>query len=105
MLIRHVFRFRREMELLQQEKMAHVEELRQIHADINAVSFHRLLTFLLFYYKGVQLVRVYCLLAGQTLTEVYITLQMLYRQLLDQLQLLCPQLSFGSKSPLTKAFV
>ncbi len=26
------------MELLQQEKMAHVEELRQIHADINAVS-------------------------------------------------------------------
>ena len=30
--------FRREMELLQQEKMAHVEELRQIHADINAVS-------------------------------------------------------------------
>ena len=27
------------MELLQQEKMAHVEELRQIHADINAVSF------------------------------------------------------------------
>jgi hypothetical protein len=29
---------RREMELLQQEKMAHVEELRQIHADINAVS-------------------------------------------------------------------
>ena len=29
--------FRREMELLQQEKMAHVEELRQIHADINAV--------------------------------------------------------------------
>jgi hypothetical protein len=32
------FLFRREMELLQQEKMAHVEELRQIHADINAVS-------------------------------------------------------------------
>lgn len=29
--------FRREMDLLQQEKMAHVEELRQIHADINAV--------------------------------------------------------------------
>jgi hypothetical protein len=29
--------YRREMELLQQEKMAHVEELRQIHADINAV--------------------------------------------------------------------
>ncbi len=35
--------FRREMELLQQEKMAHVEELRQIHADINAVSTHLLL--------------------------------------------------------------
>ncbi len=30
--------FRREMELLQQEKMAHVEELRQIHADINAME-------------------------------------------------------------------
>lgn len=26
------------MDLLMQEKMAHVEELRQIHADINAVS-------------------------------------------------------------------
>lgn len=30
--------YRREMELLQQEKMAHVEELRQIHADINAME-------------------------------------------------------------------
>lgn len=30
--------YRREMELLLQEKMSHVEELRQIHADINAVS-------------------------------------------------------------------
>jgi hypothetical protein len=30
--------YRREMELLMQEKMAHVEELRQIHADINAVN-------------------------------------------------------------------
>lgn len=29
--------YRREMELLLQEKMSHVEELRQIHADINAV--------------------------------------------------------------------
>lgn len=29
--------YKREMELLQQEKMSHVEELRQIHADINAV--------------------------------------------------------------------
>lgn len=31
--------YRREMELLLQEKMSHVEELRQIHADINAVSW------------------------------------------------------------------
>lgn len=31
--------FRQEMELLLQEKMAHVEELRQIHADINSVHF------------------------------------------------------------------
>ena len=30
--------YRRELELLQQEKMAHVEELRQIHADINAMG-------------------------------------------------------------------
>jgi len=30
--------YRREMELLMQEKMAHVEELRQIHADINAME-------------------------------------------------------------------
>lgn len=29
--------YRSEMEMLIQEKMAHVEELRQIHADINAV--------------------------------------------------------------------
>lgn len=31
--------YKQEMDLLMQEKMAHVEELRQIHADINAVSF------------------------------------------------------------------
>ncbi|XP_059485686.1 zinc finger C4H2 domain-containing protein isoform X2 [Neocloeon triangulifer] len=30
--------YRQEMELLMQEKMAHVEELRQIHADINAME-------------------------------------------------------------------
>lgn len=30
--------YRREMEMLLQEKMSHVEELRQIHADINAVG-------------------------------------------------------------------
>lgn len=35
--------YRREMELLLQEKMSHVEELRQIHADINAVSFSLIL--------------------------------------------------------------
>lgn len=29
--------YRKEMELLLQEKMSHVEELRQIHADINEV--------------------------------------------------------------------
>jgi len=30
--------YRRELELLMQEKMSHVEELRQIHADINAME-------------------------------------------------------------------
>lgn len=30
--------YKQEMDMLMQEKMAHVEELRQIHADINAVS-------------------------------------------------------------------
>ena len=30
--------YRSELELLHQEKMAHVEELRQIHADINALE-------------------------------------------------------------------
>lgn len=30
--------YKQEMDLLMQEKMAHVEELRQIHADINAVN-------------------------------------------------------------------
>lgn len=30
--------YRREMEMLLQEKMSHVEELRQIHADINAME-------------------------------------------------------------------
>lgn len=34
--------YRREMELLLQEKMSHVEELRQIHADINAVNEARI---------------------------------------------------------------
>lgn len=30
--------YKQEMEALNQEKMAHVEELRQIHSDINSVS-------------------------------------------------------------------
>ena len=33
----HIREYREEMELLLQEKMAHVEELRLIHADINLV--------------------------------------------------------------------
>ncbi|XP_024947168.1 zinc finger C4H2 domain-containing protein isoform X1 [Cephus cinctus] len=33
--------YKQEMDLLMQEKMAHVEELRQIHADINADSCNR----------------------------------------------------------------
>lgn len=39
--------YRRELELLMQEKMSHVEELRQIHADINAVSFFLLFSIFL----------------------------------------------------------
>ena len=39
--------YRRELELLMQEKMSHVEELRQIHADINAVSFFFLFSIFL----------------------------------------------------------
>lgn len=35
--------YKQEMELLMQEKMAHVEELRQIHADINAVKMFYLI--------------------------------------------------------------
>lgn len=31
--------YKQEMDLLLQEKMSHVEELRQIHADINAVKW------------------------------------------------------------------
>lgn len=36
--------YRREMEMLLQEKMSHVEELRQIHADINAVAIYNIIT-------------------------------------------------------------
>uniref|UniRef100_A0ACB8FWW1 Zinc finger C4H2 domain-containing protein n=1 Tax=Sphaerodactylus townsendi TaxID=933632 RepID=A0ACB8FWW1_9SAUR len=35
---RHLKEYKQEMDLLLQEKMAHVEELRLIHADINVVS-------------------------------------------------------------------
>ncbi|XP_043231514.1 zinc finger C4H2 domain-containing protein-like [Amphibalanus amphitrite] len=35
---RSLLEYRREMDLLLQEKMAHVEELRQIHADMNAIE-------------------------------------------------------------------
>lgn len=34
---KHLKEYKQEMELLLQEKMAHVEELRLIHADINVV--------------------------------------------------------------------
>lgn len=35
---RHLKEYKQEMDLLLQEKMAHVEELRLIHADINVVG-------------------------------------------------------------------
>ncbi len=35
---KHLREYKQEMELLLQEKMAHVEELRLIHADINVVN-------------------------------------------------------------------
>lgn len=35
---KHLKEYKQEMDLLLQEKMAHVEELRLIHADINVVS-------------------------------------------------------------------
>lgn len=38
---RHLKEYKQEMDLLLQEKMAHVEELRLIHADINVVSCTR----------------------------------------------------------------
>lgn len=37
--------YRSEVDMLMQEKMAHVEELRQIHADINAVSVKSFMLF------------------------------------------------------------
>lgn len=38
---KHLSDYKQEMDLLLQEKMSHVEELRQIHADINAVSLFK----------------------------------------------------------------
>lgn len=35
---KHLREYKQEMDLLLQEKMAHVEELRLIHADINVVN-------------------------------------------------------------------
>lgn len=35
---KHLKEYKQEMDLLLQEKMAHVEELRLIHADINVVG-------------------------------------------------------------------
>lgn len=40
--------YKQEMELLLQEKMAHVEELRLIHADINLVQTAFFSNFLIF---------------------------------------------------------
>lgn len=36
---KYLSEYKQEMDLLMQEKMAHVEELRQIHADINTVCY------------------------------------------------------------------
>lgn len=38
---KHLREYKQEMDLLLQEKMAHVEELRLIHADINVVMTPR----------------------------------------------------------------
>lgn len=43
--------FRQEMDLLLQEKMAHVEELRQIHADINSVANFKLTLYCVCVFK------------------------------------------------------
>ena len=40
---KHLKEYKQEMDLLLQEKMAHVEELRLIHADINVVSEYYML--------------------------------------------------------------
>lgn len=40
---KHLREYKQEMDLLLQEKMAHVEELRLIHADINVVNKKKIL--------------------------------------------------------------
>lgn len=48
--------YKQEMELLLQEKMAHVEELRLIHADINLVKKNMLFRFKFYaryYFKAI----------------------------------------------------
>uniref|UniRef100_H3B2P8 Zinc finger C4H2-type containing n=1 Tax=Latimeria chalumnae TaxID=7897 RepID=H3B2P8_LATCH len=45
---RHLKEYKQEMDLLLQEKMAHVEELRLIHADINVVPYKNSLNVSLF---------------------------------------------------------
>lgn len=53
--------YKQEMDMLMQEKMAHVEELRQIHADINAVRFprHDVMMFNILWNDG-WITKVYC---------------------------------------------
>lgn len=46
--------YKQEMDLLMQEKMAHVEELRQIHADINAVNLLQNIFLVFSYYKRIS---------------------------------------------------
>lgn len=41
---KHLKEYKQEMELLLQEKMAHVEELRLIHSDINVVRLFSKIT-------------------------------------------------------------
>lgn len=45
--------YKQEMDLLMQEKMAHVEELRQVHADINAVCLQFI--FSIFFISNIYL--------------------------------------------------
>ena len=53
--------YRRELELLMQEKMSHVEELRQIHADINAVRLNTNFTLINIYHFFFYFILFICL--------------------------------------------